>query len=67
VTKFSFEGESRILLVQELPFQWGFQPGLCEQVVAFWKLAKHCHRLLLELAVEETYQGALHLEFDLDA
>jgi len=66
-TTFQFEGRAGVKLVQELPFQFGFQPGLREQIVAFWKLAKHCHRLLMELAVEEKYRSALHLDFDLES
>ena len=65
-TVFQLESASRAILVQELPFQFGFQPGLREQIVAFWKLAKHCHRLLVELAVEEKYRSALHLDTDLE-
>lgn len=63
-TSFHLDGMLRVKLVQELPFLWGFQPGLREQIMAFWKLAKHCHQLLVELAVEEKYQSALHLDSD---
>lgn len=66
-TIFQLESASRVKLVQELPFAFGFQPGLREQIVAFWKLAKHCHRLLKELAVEEKYKTALYLDSDLEA
>src|SRR3989338_4844139 len=63
-TMFQFEGDAKIKLVQELPFQFGFQPGLRDQIVSFWKLAKHCHRTLIEIAVEEKYHSALHLDPD---
>ena len=66
-TSFQFDGMNRVKLVQELPFQWGFQPGLRDQIMAFWKLAKHCHRLLVELAVEEKYRSALHLDSDFES
>ena len=65
-TMFQLEGIERVKLVQEFPFQFGFQPGLREQIVDFWKLAKHCHRLLVELAIEEKYHSALHLDMDLE-
>lgn len=61
-TLFELDGENQVKLVQSLPFQWGYQPGLREQIVSFWKLSKHCHRVLLELAVEEKYRSALHLD-----
>ncbi len=63
-TTFQFENSSRVKLVQELPFEFGFQPGLREQIVSFWKLAKHCHRILIELVVEEKYRTALNLDPD---
>lgn len=63
-TSFKLSGAGKVNLVQEVPFQWGFQPGLREQVMAFWKLSKHCHRLLVEIAVEEKYHSALHLDPD---
>jgi hypothetical protein len=52
-TSFQFEGKTQVNLVQELPFQWGFQISFREQVRAFRKLAAHCHHLLIEIAVEE--------------
>ncbi|HSX13208.1 MAG TPA: hypothetical protein VLE96_02160 [Chlamydiales bacterium] len=40
-------------LIQELPFQWGFQPSFREHIHAFRKLAAHCHHTLVEIAIEE--------------
>lgn len=58
-TSFQCEGESKVKLVQQLPFQWGFQPaGLRGQIAQFWRLAKYCHQLLMELAIEEKYREA---------
>lgn len=52
-TSFALEGGAQVNLIQELPFQWGFQPGFREQVKAFQKLALKCHQTLLEMAIEE--------------
>ena len=57
-TSFQFEGETYVNLVQELPFQWGFQLSFREQVRSFRKLAAHCHHLLVEIAVEEKMRFA---------
>lgn len=59
-TTFVLEEDKKVLLVQEFPFQWGFQPtSLRDQIYEFCRLAKQCHRILMELAVEETYKDAL--------
>lgn len=42
-----------ILLIQEISFDWGFQDSYRQHVVQFWALAKHCHRMLKEIALEE--------------
>ncbi len=52
-TSFLLDGENGVLLVQELPFVWGFQPSFREQVHAFRRLSESCHHLLLEMAIEE--------------
>jgi hypothetical protein len=65
-TQFLLDGATRVILIQTLPFRCGFQPGLREQILAFWKLAKYCHRLLVELALEEKYRSALYLDSDLE-
>lgn len=59
-TTFVLEEDKKVLLIQEFPFQWGFQPSsLRDQVYEFCRLAKQCHRVLMELAIEETYKDAL--------
>lgn len=52
-TSFKLESPYQVNLVQELPFQWGFQPSFREQVHGFRKLAAQSHHLLLDLAIEE--------------
>jgi hypothetical protein len=52
-TSFKLNGLSQVDLVQELPFQWGFQPSFREQVHAFRKLAAQSHQILLEIAIDE--------------
>jgi len=45
--------ENEIQVIQEIPFQWGFQATLRTQIHEFWNLAKHCHQMLMEMAAEE--------------
>lgn len=52
-TSFKMSSSKRVDLIQELPFQGGFQPSFREHVYAFRKLAAHCHHTLVEIAVEE--------------
>ncbi len=52
-TFFKVMSPCQVNLVQELPFQWGFQPSFREQVHAFRKLAAQSHHILLEIAIEE--------------
>ena len=52
-TSFKLESPFQVDLIQELPFQWGFQPSFREKVHAFRKLAAKCHHTLVEIAVEE--------------
>jgi hypothetical protein len=52
-TFFKLESPFQVNLLQELPFQWGFQPSFREQVHGFRKLAAQSHHLLLDLAIEE--------------
>ena len=51
-TSFKISG-SKVELIQEIPFQWGFQPGFRGQIAAFRKLGANCYQTLLEIAVEE--------------
>lgn len=52
---------NQIVLFQEIPFLWGFQPGFRQKVSQFQQLAHRCHSLLADLALEETLQAARHL------
>ena len=65
-TSFQIEGRM-IKLVQEIPFKWGFDPGSRQEMLDFLQLAKRCHRTLYEIALEEKYKEALHLDSDLGA
>jgi hypothetical protein len=65
-TSFQIEG-TKVLLVQEIPFKWGFDSGSRQESLDFLQLAKRCHRMLYEIALEEKYQEALHLDSDLEA
>lgn len=58
-TSFKFEGENRIVLHQEIPFM--LEPSFRQQVDEFWQMAKQCHQMLSELAIEEKYQAALEI------
>ena len=63
-TSFQMEEMGVVKLVQKIPFHWGFQPSLREQIDHFWQLAKKCHTILSEIAVEEKYKTALYLDSD---
>lgn len=52
-TSFKMSSPNQVDLIQELPFQWGFQPSFREHIHAFRKLAAHCHHTLVEIAIEE--------------
>jgi hypothetical protein len=53
-TVFRADGKG-VRLVQEVPFQWGFQPTMRELVMQFWQMAKRCHQMLHGIAVEERF------------
>ncbi len=63
-TSFQFEGQKIVKLIQEIPFKWGFDPGSRQEILEFLRLAKRCHRMLYEIALEEKYKEALHLDSD---
>ncbi len=52
-TSFRVSGKNQVELIQEIPFQWGFQPGFRGQIATFRKLGSKCYQTLLEIAVEE--------------
>lgn len=51
-TSFRME-DRRVHLIQEIPFQWGFQPTFRAQISEFRKLGSKCSQTLLEIAIEE--------------
>ncbi len=51
-TSFRFENET-VELVQEVPFERGFQETLRQQTDEFWHVAKSCYQILMEIAAEE--------------
>ncbi|OHE78179.1 MAG: hypothetical protein A3F67_03055 [Verrucomicrobia bacterium RIFCSPHIGHO2_12_FULL_41_10] len=57
-TSFLKEGK-KVYLVQKIPFQWGFRPGIRKDILDFLQLAKRCHHFLYEIALEEQYRMAL--------
>lgn len=59
-TSFQMDG-NKVFLMQEVPFEGGFQDSLRQQVDHFWKMSRQCHRMLSEIAVEEQFKDALFL------
>jgi hypothetical protein len=51
-TSFHFENET-VKIVQEIPFARNFQQTLRQETLAFWRVAKTCHQMLMEIAAEE--------------
>ncbi len=62
-TSFKLDGR-KVVLVQEIPFDWGFQPGFREHVNHFWNMGKRLNRMFAEMDLEEKYKNALYLDFD---
>jgi hypothetical protein len=52
MTSFQIENET-VKIVQEIPFQREFQQTLRLQTHEFWRVAKTCHQMLMEIAAEE--------------
>ena len=48
--------DEEIWLFQEIPFQWGFRPAIRKDILDFLQLAKRCHRMFYEIALEEKYK-----------
>ncbi len=61
-TSFHIQNEKSVVLIQEIPFRWGFDPGSKQEIRDFLHLARKCHRMLYEIAIEEKYKDALHLD-----
>jgi hypothetical protein len=53
-TTFFLTDENQVHLTQEIPFHTN--GSLREQLVQFWKLAQHCHHMLLEMTLEQTLE-----------
>src|SRR3989338_1183606 len=54
-TFFFLEGEEKVALVQEIPFQWGFQPvSLKGKICEFCKMSQKCREMLMEMAIEDS-------------
>ena len=51
--------QGAVRLIQEIPFRWGIRSVMREEILEFLRLAKRCHRMLYEIAIEETYQVAM--------
>lgn len=60
MTSYHVEGE-KVFLLQEIPFQLDFQSTSRSEVDQFWQLSKYCHKLLSEIAIEDTYKNALRI------
>lgn len=58
-TSFHREEECSVILIQEIPFRWGLDGSSRQDIVDFLCLAKRCHRMLYEIALEEKYKEAL--------
>ena len=61
-TSFHLEADQEVLLIQKIPFRFGLDFGSRQEIFDFLQLAKRCHRMLYEIAFEETYQSALSLD-----
>lgn len=64
VTSYDLD-DAKVVLVQQIPFALDFQSTLRAEIDQFWKMSRHCHKMLSEIAVEEKYKGALTLDSDL--
>ena len=58
VTSFEMQ-ECKVFLVQEVPFEGGFQETLRDNVDKFWHMSRQCSRMIAEMALEEQYKDAL--------
>ncbi len=58
ITSYQLQGH-KVLLIQEIPFALDFQSTLRIQADQFWQMSQHCHKMLSEIAAEETYKNAI--------
>lgn len=59
---FFMMSRKKVELIQEIPFSLDFQETLRKKADEFWQMSQKCHRMLLEMAQEETYKAALFLD-----
>lgn len=52
-TRFQLLSATQVRVIQEISFQWGFQPSFRQQIISFWHLVKRTRRVLLDLIEEE--------------
>lgn len=60
-TFFKIEEETKVILIQEIPFQYEMGEASKKDVAHFYQLAKKCHQMLNEIALEEYHKAALDL------
>ncbi len=63
-TFFKLEEDKQVLLIQEIPFQYEMGEGSKKDILYFYQLAKKCHQMLNEIALEEHRKAALDLMQD---
>jgi len=54
-TYFSIQDAMLLRLIQEVPFRWGYQPSMRQQIATFRHLAKRCHKMLSEMVLEDLF------------
>ncbi|HSX38711.1 MAG TPA: hypothetical protein VLE95_07775 [Chlamydiales bacterium] len=59
-TTFQIEEDRKVMLMQQIPFRWGFDVKSHQEMLDFLRLAQRCHQMLYEIALEEKYKEALH-------
>lgn len=57
-TSYKVDGE-KVFLIQEIPFSLEFQASSRLDLEGFLTLSRHCHKMLSEIAVEESYRDVL--------
>lgn len=57
-TSYKVDGE-KVFLIQEIPFSLDFQSSTRLDLNEFLTLSRHCQKMLSEIAIEESYKGAL--------
>ncbi len=55
--RFQLKNPYEVELIQEIPYQWGFQPTSRQIMLQFFLLAKKCHDMLHEIAAEDAIKS----------